>query len=79
MLSILVVNTLYITNANAEVPIPNAVLYKASEIPTARALESLPPPDSPNAAKDLIIPITVPNRATSVPTEVIVERNTRFF
>ena len=31
--SILVVNTLYIIKANAEVPIPRAVLYKASEIP----------------------------------------------
>ena len=38
-----------------------------------------PPPSSPSAAKERIIPITVPNRATSVPTEVMVDRNTRFF
>ena len=35
--SILVVKILYIIRDNADVPIPNAVLYKASEIPTARS------------------------------------------
>ena len=35
--SILVVNMLYIIRDRAEVPIPKAVLYKASEIPTASA------------------------------------------
>jgi hypothetical protein len=43
MLSIFVVKMLYIIKASAEVPIPSAVLYKASEIPTARAVASPPP------------------------------------
>ena len=36
--------------AKAEVPIPNAVLYKASEIPTDNLAAAAPPPlSSPNA------------------------------
>src|SRR3954471_18756959 len=78
MLSIFVVKMLYMIRARAEVPIPRAVLYRASEIPVASAVAS-PPPDSPRAENERIIPITVPSRAINVPTDVIVERNTRFF
>ena len=59
--------------ANAEVPIPSAVLIKASEIPVDKATAS-GAPELASAENALIIPITVPKRATNVPIEPIVER-----
>jgi len=44
MASILVVKTLYMIIATAEVPIPKAVLYKASEIPCESFWAASPPP-----------------------------------
>ena len=37
--------------ATAEVPIPNAVLYNASEIPFDNSLAASAPPDSPRLLK----------------------------
>ena len=66
--------------AHAEVPIPNAVLYNASEIPTDSLLAASPPPSpSPSAENERIIPNTVPNRPKRVATDAIVDKNTRFF
>src|SRR5438270_13499228 len=79
MASIRVVNTLYIINARDDVLIPSAVLYKASEIPNAKLLAAPPPPSSESAWKERIIPITVPSSAINVPSDTIVDRNTRFF
>ena len=76
--SILLVNTLYIIVANAELPIPKAVLIKASEIPFANATESGEPADA-NAANARIIPNTVPKRAIKVETYAIVAITTKFF
>src|SRR5476651_2346418 len=78
--SILVVKMLYIMIDIADVPIPRAVLYTASEIPTDNVLAAAPPPlSSPRAPNALIIPNTVPNSPNSVATEAIVDKNTRFF
>ena len=63
----------------AEVPIPNAVLIRASEIPFAKADESVDPPELPNDAKALIIPITVPNRPIKVDTDAKVAIIVKFF
>ena len=64
--------------AKAELPIPNAVLIKASEIPFAKATESGEPADA-NAANARIIPNTVPNKAINVDTDAIVAITTKFF
>ena len=42
---------LYMMIATAEVPIPSAVLYNASEIPFENSAAASPPPSSPRAAK----------------------------
>ena len=63
--------------ANAEVPIPRAVLIKASEIPAARATESGAPAFA-KAENALIIPITVPKSPIRVASEAIVDKTTRF-
>ena len=66
--------------ANAEVPIPRAVLYKASEIPTESLLAAAPPPlSSPSAENERIIPNTVPKRPNKVAIEAIVDKKTKFF
>ena len=66
--------------ATADVPIPKAVLYNASEIPTDSLAAASPPPSpSPNAEKERIIPSTVPNNPNRVATEAIVDKNTKFF
>src|SRR5574343_157149 len=65
--------------ATAEVPIPNAVLNNASEIPFDNSRAASPPPSSPRAENDLIIPNTVPNKPNRVATEAIVDKNTKFF
>ena len=57
--------------ATAEVPIPIAVLIKASEIPADNAAGS-GVPEVAKAENALIIPITVPNRPTRVATDAIV-------
>jgi hypothetical protein len=62
----------------AEVPIPNAVFTRASEIPFARAEESVEPPELPKAENALIIPITVPNRPIRVDTDANVAMIVRF-
>ena len=62
MPSIFVVNTLYIIIATADVPIPNAVLYKASEIPTDNCSAAAPPPSPPAAAR-CVPPRSVHSRA----------------
>ena len=63
--------------AMAEVPIPIAVLIKASEIPAASAPGSGLPVVA-SAAKALIIPITVPRRATSVATDATLDVQRHF-
>ena len=66
--------------ANADVPIPNAVLYRASEIPTDNwAAAPLPPLSAPRLEKARIIPTTVPNNPNRVAIEAMVDKNTRFF
>src|SRR5678809_1289983 len=72
--SIFVVNTLYIIIAKAEVPIPKAVLYKASEIPTDNSRAASPPPESPSLEKERIIPNTVPSNPNKVATDAIVDK-----
>ena len=57
--------------AIAELPIPKAVLIKASEIPVANATESGEPAVA-NAENALIIPNTVPNNAIKVETDAMV-------
>ncbi len=53
--------------ANADVPIPNAVLYNASEIPTDNSFAAPDPPlSAPKLPKARIIPITVPNSPNNV-------------
>src|SRR6476661_10645391 len=79
MASMRVVNTLYMISDKDEVLIPKAVLYRASEIPNARLLAAPPPPSSERAANERIIPITVPSRAIRVPSDTMVDKNTRFF
>ena len=64
--------------AKAEVKIPKAVFTKASEIPVANC-SGFGLPDTANAEKALIIPITVPNKATNVPTDAIVANIHIFF
>ncbi|MFM2268338.1 MAG: hypothetical protein RL757_1779, partial [Bacteroidota bacterium] len=54
--------------ANADVPIPNAVLIKASEIPVDNATASGAPAVA-IAWNDLIIPNTVPNNPVNVATD----------
>ncbi len=73
------VNKLYAMIHIAEVPIPKAVLTKASEIPFANAVESVDPPEFPRAEKALIIPITVPKRPINVATEAKVAMIVKFF
>ena len=62
---------------NAEVPIPIAVLIRASDIPAASAAGSGLPVVA-RAAKALIIPITVPSSANSVAIDAMVARIGRF-
>ena len=65
--------------AKADEPIPNAVLYNASEIPIDNCLAASPPPDSPRLLNARIIPITVPSNPINVDTDAKVERKTKFF
>ena len=72
MPSILVVKMLYMMIEKADVPIPNAVLYNASEIPLESPTASAEPALA-SAANARIMPITVPRRPTDVEIEAIVD------
>ena len=63
----------------ADVPIPKAVFTRASEIPFAKAVESVEPPELPSAENALIIPITVPKRPIKVDTDANVAMIVKFF
>ena len=70
-------NTLYMMIATVEAVIPNAVLINASEIPVANAAVSGDPDDI--AAKERIIPKTVPISPTRVAIDAQVESTDKFF
>ena len=70
---------MYAMIQTADVPIPNAVFTRASEIPFAKAVESVEPPELPSAENALIIPITVPNSPIRVETEAKVAMIVKFF